>query len=123
MRDSSHRIARYNARMLSTQLDPVGVAVNDKAMTNYATYVDEFYPLQVKLRNILDSAGLSNLLFASFEAFNGECYHLYKVCSGPALVANLTTLVLKWKDAAYLGAGNASVLKAICLQLYACTIP
>lgn len=102
--------------MLSTLLDPTGAAVNANAVTNYGKYIDEFYPLQVQVRGLLDSLAIPVHWYAGFEAFAGEMYHLSKVCSGTALIFNATKLVGKWSSAAYLSAGNAATLKAIALK-------
>jgi hypothetical protein len=118
MKTDSQRKAAYEARMLSTLLDPTGAAVVAKAVTNFNTYVDDFVPKQAQLRVILDGAGLSSFLYAGFEAFFGELYHLSKVTSGPGLVANAVPLIIKWSSAAKLGTGNLSVLKSIALDIF-----
>ena len=102
--------------MLSTLLDPTGAAVVAKAVTNFNAYVDEFYPLQVQVRGILDELAIPVHWYAGFEAFAGEMYHLSKVCSGTALVFNATKLIGKWGSAAYLSAGNIPTLKDIALK-------
>ena len=123
MRTAAQRIAKYNARMLSTLLDPTLAAVTAGAVTNYNIYVEDFYPMQVHMRTILDGYSMPTPMIAGFEAFFGECYHASKVCTGILLTAALTVLVTKWSDTAHLGAGNASVLKAIVLGVFTITIP
>jgi len=118
MKTDSQRKLAFEARMLSTLLDPTLAAVNAKAITNFNTYVDDYYPKQLQLRAILDSAGLSTFLYAGFEAYFGELYHLSKVTSGPGLVTNAVALIVKWGSAAKLGTGNLSVLKSIALDIF-----
>jgi hypothetical protein len=123
MRTLAQRIAKYNAKTLNSITDPVLTAVQAQQVDNFTTYEMSFYPRQVQLRTILDSVGLSTSKFAGFEAFHGELYHLYKTASGPSLTASAIILVTKWSSTPFLGAGNASVLKTICLSIYGITIP
>jgi hypothetical protein len=123
MRTDAQRKAHYEARMLSTLLDPTGAAVVAKSITNFNSYVDDFVPKQAQLRVILDSAGLSTFLYAGFEAYFGELYHLSKVTSGPGLVTNAVALIGKWSSAAKLGTGNLSVLKSIALDIFNIVYP
>jgi hypothetical protein len=116
MKTASARKAAYEARMLSTLLDPTGAAVVAKAVENFNTYIDEFYPLQVQVRGILDGLAIPVHWYAGFEAFAGEMYHLSKVCTGTALAFNAAKLVGKWGGTAYLSAGNLPTLKAIALK-------
>jgi len=123
MRTAAQRIAKYNARMLSTLLDPTLAAVNAQAVTNYNLYVQDFYPKQVQMRTILDSFSMPTPMIAGFEAFFGELYHVSKVATGDILTAAAAVLVTKWSDTAHLGAGNASVLKAVALGVFGITVP
>lgn len=123
MRTDSQRKAAYEARMLSTLLDPTGAAVVAKAIANYNAYADDFVPKQLQLRGILnDQAPGSTDVYAAFEAFHGELYHLSKVCAGPSLVKSAGFLTIKWSDASHL-AGHLALLKTIALDLYSITIP
>jgi hypothetical protein len=124
MKSDSQRKLAYEARMLSTLLDPTLAAVNAKAVTNYNSYVDEYYPLQVQLRGILAKLAIPVHWYIGFEAFNGEAYHLSKVCPDTVgLTFNMAKLVAKWAGVAKLSAGNLPTLKEIALQLYSVTIP
>lgn len=123
MKTASQRKTNYEARMLSTLLDPTIAASTARAVTNFNAYVDEFYPLQLQLRGILDGLAIPVHWYAAFEAFNGEAYHLSKTCSGAALAFNLAKLVGKWGGTAYLSAGNLPALKEICLNLYSTIVP
>jgi hypothetical protein len=122
MRTAAQRIAKYNARMLSSLIDPTLSAVNAAQQANYQAYVEDFYPKQVQLRNLLSGYSMPTPMIAGFEAFHGELFHLSKVCTGTLLTAAATVLVTKWSDSAHLGAGNAAVLKAIALDIYGLTI-
>jgi len=123
MRTDSQRKAAYEARMLSTLLDPTGAAVVAKSVTNYNTYIDEFYPMQVTLREILSEGTIENFEFAAYEAFNGEMYHLSKVVTGNSRILAATKLVAKWSSAAYLGAASKVVLQDITSRIYDCIVP
>jgi len=122
MRTAAQRIAKYSARMLNTLLDPTLAAVNAQAIVNYNSYVEEFYPLQVHMRQILETYSMPTPMIAGFEAFFGEAYHLKRNLSGALLEAALTVLVAKWGDTAHLGTSNAAVLKAIILGVFQITI-
>ena len=106
MKTDSQRKAAYEARMLSSLVDPTIAAKAAAAIANFNAYVDDFYPHQVHVRGILDALGIPVHWYAGFEAFAGEMYHLSKVCSGTALVFNATNLVTKWSDPAYMSGGN-----------------
>jgi hypothetical protein len=123
MRTAAQRIAKYNARMLSSLVDPTLSAVNAQQQANFAIYQQDFYPKQVQLRSILSGYSMPAPMIFGFEAFHGELYHLSKVASGDILLAGATMLVTKWSDTAHLGAGNADVLKAIALAIYTLIIP
>lgn len=109
--------------MLSTLLDPTGAAVVAKAVTNFNSYIDDFYPKQIQLRGFLSLGSVLTDAIAAWEAFHGELYHLTKVCSGAALVYNATMLIGKWSDASKLGPGTLSGMKQVALDLYSITIP
>ena len=66
MRTASQRIAAYEARMLSTLLDPTGAAVTAKAVQGYKDYVDDFYPKSLQTRGILDSLAIPVHWYAAF---------------------------------------------------------
>ena len=123
MRTDAQRKSAYEARMLSTLLDPTGAAVVAKSVANFNAYVDEFVPMQLQMRAILNDAGISNFLFAGYEAYLGELYHLSLVTQGASLVVNATALEGKWASTARLGAGSAALLKSIALNIFAIIIP
>lgn len=118
MRTDAQRIAHYNARMLSSLIDPVLAAVNTKACENFSIYIIEFYPNQVQMRGLLSAAGILPVKWGAYEAFHGELYHLSKVCSGDAFVAAVTGLVDKWSDTQHLGAGAIALLNQIAETVY-----
>jgi len=119
MRTDAQRIAAYNARMLSSLLDPTLSAVQTMAVANYAAYSTDFYALQVQLRALLDGFGIAPAAYFGYEAFNGEMYHLSKVSSGASAIVGGTALVAKYVSY-FLSAAN---LKAIALQLYNIVVP
>jgi hypothetical protein len=118
MRTTAQRIARYNARMLSSLVDPVLSAVSSVQQANFAAYVTDFVPKQESLRAILNDEGISVIQVAAYEAFHGELYGLSKRFAGPALQAAYCILVAKWADDAHLGAAAQTVLERIGTDIY-----
>ena len=118
MKTDAQRIDHYNARMLSSNIDPVLTAVQAKAGVNFAAYETDFYPNQLALRGLLSAAGIMSVKFGAYEAFHGKLYHLSKVCTGPALVANVQALIDTWSDSAHLDTGAAVLLTEIANVIY-----
>lgn len=118
MKTAAQRIAHYTNRLVSSLIDPVLTSMNMQQVENFSAYVTDFYPKQLALRVILHDLDLATRYFGAFEAFNGEMYHLAKVCQGTALVTNATILVAKWSGDAFLGATHATTLKKIAYDIY-----
>jgi hypothetical protein len=119
MKTDSQRIAAYNAKMLSTLIDPTLSAVNTMAVANFGAYATAFYPKQQQLRVILNEAGIATPQYFAYEAFNGEMFHLSRVASGASAVLMATALVAKYVSMFY----TAAVLKEIALAIYSITVP
>jgi hypothetical protein len=119
MRTDAQRIAAFNARMLSSLVDPTYSAVQTMAVANFAAYATDFYLKQQQLRTLLNGWGIATSQYFAYEAFHGEIYHLAKVASGPSAVLMATALVAKYVSM-FLVAAN---LKAICLDIYSITVP
>lgn len=119
MKTDAQRIAAYNARMLSSLVDPTLSAIQTMAVANFGAYATDFYPKQQQLRVLLDGWGISTPAYFAYEAFNGEMYHLSKVASGDSAVLMATALVAKYVSM-FLVAVN---LKEICLTIYTITVP
>lgn len=122
MRSAAERIAKYNARMQSSLLDPTLSAMQTQQQANFATYEADFYPKQVQLRTVLGSYSIPAPMYLGFEAFNGEIYALTKKFSGIGLTAAAQVVLTKWADAAHLGVGNKPVLIDIADTLYSLTL-
>jgi len=118
MKTTAQRIAKYNARMLSSLIDPVLSAVQTLAQANFATYATEFVPKQEGLRAILSDEGISVIEMLAYEAFHNELYGAFKRYSGPALQDEFCIVVTKWSDTAHLGATASAVLERIGTDLY-----
>lgn len=118
MRSAAQRIAAYNARMTSTQIDPTLDAVNAAALTNFSGYVAEFYPYQVALRNWLDQQAISGAAAFVYEAFNNEVYSAWRRFQGTALDSMVTVLVDKYED---LGAARVDLI-ALVLDVWSLVI-
>jgi hypothetical protein len=96
MRSAVQRIAAYDARMQSSQIDPVLTAVNAQQMANHAAHVGIFYPKQVLLRDFLNLNGFTGPVAFKYEALNGEMYHASISFAGPALIAEGVILKSKY---------------------------
>jgi hypothetical protein len=118
VRSASQRIAAYNARMLSSLIDPTLTAMQDQQQANFAAYVDDFYPFQAALRNWMDGQGINGAAAFVFEAFNNEVYSAYRRFSGASLIAQVTVLVDKYED---LGAARADLI-ALVLDVWALVV-
>jgi hypothetical protein len=118
MRTSAQRIAKFNARMQSSLVDPTLSAMQAQQQANFAAYENDFYPKQVQLRALLNAFNLSPFAVFGYEAFHGELYKLSKQFDGHLLAARATILCDKWGDAAHLTIGHRPNLVAICLALY-----
>jgi|GEM_PF-3154284 len=118
MRTTAQRIAKYNARMMSSLVDPTLTAVQSIQQANFAAYADDFVPKQEALRVILSDEGVSVIDFVSYEAFHAEIYGASKKYTGPALQAEFCILVAKWADAAHLGAPAQTILERIGADIY-----
>ena len=126
MRTTARRIAKYNARMLSSLVDPVLSAVQTLAQTNFASFANEFVPRQEALRVIMSDEGVSVIDMLAYEACHNELFSAFKKYSGAALQAEFCILVAKWGDTAHLGAGAVAVLERIGADIYsldACGTP
>lgn len=119
MKTDAQRIAAYNARMLSSLVDPTLSAVATMATANYAAYSTDFYALQAQLRALLDGYGISTSMYFGYEAFNGEMYHLSKTASGASAVLVATALVAKYVSYFL----DAAHLKDIAFTLYGIVVP
>jgi hypothetical protein len=119
MRTDAQRIAAYNARMLSSLVDPSIAAKQSLAVANFGAYATNWYPKQQTLRGILDAAGIATPQYFGYEAFAGEMYHVSKVSSGASAVIMGSALVAKYV-AMFL---VAATLKKIALDCFTITIP
>jgi len=123
MRTAAQRIAKYNARMVSSLLDPVRTALQTQQQNNYAAYATEFVPYQQQLRALLDGYGIDTSQYVFYEAYVGELYHVYKTSAGASAVIAATAIEGRWAHASRLGVGAAARLKAIALALFNIIIP
>ena len=118
MRTAAQRIAKYNARMVSSQLDPVRAALVANQQANYAGYATEFVPYQEKLRVELATYGIDPAQFVFYEAWNGEMYHAFKTTSGTSLIKAVGAINGRWAQASRLGTGAASRLIALAFAVW-----
>lgn len=114
MRSAAQRIDAYNARMVSSLVDPVLTAMETQQQANFAAYVSDYFPYQVALRAWLDSQTLYGSDAFQFEAFNNELYSAHRRFSGAAEIAMFTVLVDKYED---WGLTRADLI-AVCLNVY-----
>lgn len=118
MRTTAQRKAAYEARMLSSLIDPVLSARNASQVASFNAYVDLFVPKQEALRAILNDEGVSVIDVAGYEAFHGELFHASQSFAGPALQAEFCILVAKWAGDAHLGAAAQTILERIGSTIY-----
>lgn len=121
MRTTAQRKAAYEARMLSSLVDPVLSARNASQVASFNTYVNDFVPKQEALRAILDDEGVNVIDVAGYEAFHGELYHASQSFAGPTLQTEFCILVAKWADTAHLGAAAQTILERIGEDIYSLT--
>lgn len=87
MRTAAQRIAHYNARMVSSLIDPVLTAVNAVASANFTAYAIDFVPKQTAAFAVLDADGVKGPIRFMYAAYFGELYGLTKRFAGGALDA------------------------------------
>ena len=122
MRTDAQRIAKYNARMLSSLVDPTLSAVNAQQQANYATHASAFYVKQQALRIIINAQAVPPWAVFGIEAFNGEMYKYAQQYAGAMLDSRALMLCNKWGDTAHLGAALRPLLVDICLALYGAVV-
>lgn len=85
MRTAAQRIAHYDARMVSSLVDPVLAQVYPLASANFAAYATEFVAFQDLAFAALDSDGILGPVRFKYSAYFNELYGLYKRFNGTAL--------------------------------------
>jgi hypothetical protein len=123
MRTAAQRIAKYNARMVSTLLDPVRTALQAQQQANYAAYATDYVPKQQALRALLDAKGIDTAQYIFYEAYAGELYHVWKTSSGASAIIAATAIQGRWAHASRLGVGAAAFLKTIAVDVFSIVIP
>ena len=108
----------YNARMLSSLIDPPLSARIASQVDNFNAHVNEYTPNRIALRAILSEEGVPIIQIVAFEAFHGKVYHLTKVLSGPALQTAFTNLVYLWATTPLLGGASSGILTRIGVDIY-----
>lgn len=119
MKTDSQRIAHYNARMVSSTIDPTIAAKQALAAANFGFYVMAFYPKQQALRALLAGMAIPTIQYGPYEAFHGKIFHLAQTTTGPSAITSASILVTAWSSYP-----NIAVLslKAIC-NLYGIVVP
>jgi len=123
MRTAAQRIEKYNARMVSSQIDPQRSATTAAAQANFAAYTTEFVPKQLALREVLNAAGMDPARFGPYEAYSGELFHLWKTTAGASLIAAAAVVKGRWIHVSRLGPGAEALLKTIALTVYSIVLP
>ncbi len=85
MKTAAQRIAHYNARMSSSLIDPVLIAVNAAAVANYSAYAIDFVAKQSQAHAVMDADGILGPIRFLYSAYFGELYGLSKRMAGAAL--------------------------------------
>lgn len=119
MRTAAQRIAAYEARMQSTLIDPVLVAVNDLAIANFTTYAMDWAAVkQPALHTVLNNDGILGPVRFMYEAYAGELYALSLRYSGTALDAMAQIKHDKWEA---LGCTTGTLI-SIALNVFGITV-
>jgi hypothetical protein len=120
MVSAATRIARYNLRMVSSQIDPVLSAVVASARANFAADAIVQTDLLASVHAHLSDNNVDPASWFTYDGFAGEMYHLTVKtgATGGSAVAAANDLCVKWEA---LGAGLARC-KAIAL-IYGVTVP
>jgi len=109
LRSAAQRIDAYNARMVSSLIDPKIAAVNTAAKANFAAHVTPYVAFQQLVHQYLDSEGALPVEYFNYNAYAGEIWHIDKHFSGAAAIAAGGDMVIR-----YTGMGCTDVrLKAI----------
>jgi len=122
MRTDAQRIAKYNARVLSSLIDPTLSAMFTQQKANYATHASAFYVKQQALRIIINAQAIPPWAVLGVEAFNGEMFKYSKQYAGLMLDTRALMLCNKWGDTSHLGAALRPLLVDICLTLYGAVV-
>jgi len=122
MRTDAQRIARYNARLLSSLIDPTLSAMSTQQKANYASHASAFYIKQQALRIIINAQSVPPWAVLGIEAFNGELYKYSKQYAGAMLDLRALMLCNKWGDVAHLGVALRPLLVDISLALYGAVV-
>ena len=118
MKTSAQMQTAYQARMLSSLIDPTLSARVASQVANFNAHVNEFTPNRVAMRAILSEEDVPIIKIAAYEAFHGSLFHLSKVATGPALQTAFENLVTQWSSTPRLGAGAATILTRIGVDVY-----
>lgn len=102
MRTAAQRIAAYDARMVSSQIDPVLTAISSQAQAHFSGYATEWVPKQEAVHQYLDGEGLLPAEYFNYSAFAMEIFHISKHFSGAAAVAAATDMDIKYVQMACL---------------------
>ena len=122
MRTDAQRIAKYNARVLSSLIDPTLSAMFTQQKANYASHASAFYIKQQALRVIINAQAIPPWAVLGIEAFNGEMYKYSKQYAGAMLDSRALMLCNKWGDVAHLGVALRPLLIDISLALYGAVV-
>jgi len=122
MRTDAQRIAKYNARMLSSLVDPTLSVMFTQQKANYASHASAFYIKQQALRVIINAQAVPPWAVLGIEAFNGELYKYSKQYAGAMLDLRALMLCNKWGDVAHLGVALRPLLIDISLALYGAVV-
>lgn len=113
MRSAAQRIAAYEARMASSQIDPVLTAMNALQIANFNGYVAEWYPMQVSLRAWMDALPVAGVNAFKWEACAAEGYAIFRRFSGASALAQGTTLKAKYVSLGLNGANVSAMMLAV----------
>jgi uncharacterized protein YaiE (UPF0345 family) len=119
MKDAAARIANYNARMVSSLIDPAYAARSTEAQANFATFATAQTNYQTDVASYLDIQGVKHESWFQYNAFAGEMYHVKSISQGAAAVAQATAI---YNKVLFLGLSDVH-MKAIANDVFGIVIP
>lgn len=96
MRTAAQRIAHYEARMVSSLIDPVLAATYANAAANFSAYAIDFVAKQDLAWAVMDADGILGPIRFRYSAYFHELYGLSLRHNGPALDAMAQVIHDKW---------------------------
>ena len=96
MRSAADRIAAYEDRMTSSQIDPVLSVRHTQQKARFAAYAIDWVAKSEAVHNYLDTEGVLPYEYFNYDGFAGEIYHIEQHFAGAAAVVAANDFVIKY---------------------------